>query len=190
MSIDFSKIRVPADRKMKITPVLSSITVGKPNKTAFIRTRTGEGFEPVEMYTYSSSGAGNDNTPYLVMEDCHALLDEMGLLVPTKFYLYIIHGSNIMKLDGVSQKTDKNGILNRYHATHMEALEAAATRWVRMHANMEGGFYTYSLAEDNLPEPEWPAKPESLMEALGIAFKGFVIDTLDHPEIKKLRGKF
>lgn len=191
MAIDFEALKVPPDKKIKVTPVLSVITVGKPNKTVFFRVRDGIGFEPLELFTYSPdrAGAGKDSMPYLVMPECQGLLDEMELLIPAKFYLYMIFGSNIMKVDFISQKPDKLGNLNRYHATRMDAYEAAKMQWVRMHANQSGGFYSWALAEDSLPNPKWPEKPANLQEAIEIAFKGFIIDSLDHPEIKKLRGK-
>lgn len=189
MAIDFDKIRVPKDKKIQVTPVLATITVGRPGKTEFIRTRTGDGFEPMELYTYSPGGSGKDSTTYLVMPPCQALLEEMGLLVPAKFCLYMVYGSKILKIDYISQKLNKNGSLSTFHTTHMAAMEAATKQWVRMHSNIEGGFYSWSLAEDILPDPEWPAKPANLREALEIAFKDCVLDSLEHPEIKKLRGK-
>lgn len=189
MTINFEALKVPANRKIKVTPVLATITVGKPNKTAFFRIKTGEGWEPIELYTYAPSGSGTDSMPYLVMPDQQGILDEMELLTPAKFFFYMIYGSNIMKVDFVSQKTNKNGDMSRYHTSRMEAYEAAKTSWIRMKADQEGGFYSWSLAEDTLPEPIWPAKPANIMEALDLAFKGSVIDSHDHPELKKLRGK-
>lgn len=189
MPIDFDALKVPADRKIKVTPVLSTITVGRPNRTSFFRIRDGEGFEPLELYTFAPAGAGKESTPYLVMPACHSFLEDLQVLIPAKFYMYMVYGSNILKVDFVSQKPDKLGNLNRYHQTRMDAYEAAKTRWVRMYANQEGGFYSYAFAEDQLDEPTWSKKPENIQEAIEIAFKGFILDSMDHPEIKKLRGK-
>jgi hypothetical protein len=189
MSINFEALKVPTDRNIRVTPVLSTINVGKPSKTAFFQVRTGDGFEPIQLFTYTPEGVGKDNTPYLVMPECQSFLQDLGVLVPAKFYLYVIYGSKIMKVDFVSQKTDKFGNLNRYHASRMEAYEVAKTKWVRMYANQEGGYYSYAFAEDNLDNPVWPKKPENIQEAIEIAFKGFVLDSMDHPIIKTLRGK-
>lgn len=189
MSIDFEAMKVPADRKIKVTPVLSTITVGKPSKTAFFRIRCGEGWDPVEVYTFAPDGAGKDSQTYLVMPVCHGLLHDMGLLMPAKFYMYQVFGSGVLKIDYISQKPDRAGNLSRYHITRMEAYEAAKSQWIRMQANQEAGYYTWALAEDILPDPVWPKKPETLEDAMEIAFKGFIIDSLEHPEIKKLKGK-
>ncbi len=189
MEINIEALKVPADKKIKVTPVLSIITVGKPSKTAFFQVRGGEGFEPIELYTYAPEGVGKDNTPYLVMPECQSFLQDLEVLIPAKFYMYMIYGSNILKVDFISQKTDKFGNLNRYHSSRMEAYEVSKTKWVRMYANQEGGFYSYAFAEDKLDDPAWPKKPETIVEALDIAFKGFILDSMDHPIVKKLRGK-
>jgi hypothetical protein len=189
MAIDFEALKVKADRKIKVTPILATIAVGKPQRTTFFRIRTGEGWEPVELNTFAPNGSGVDNTPFLVMPDQCEILDEMELLISAKFYLYTVYGSNIMKVDFISQKVNKNGEMSKYHTSRTEAYEAAKTTWIRMKADQDGGFYSWSLAEDTLPEPVWPTKPANLQEAILLAFKGSIIDSHDHPELKKLRGK-
>jgi hypothetical protein len=190
MAIDFTKMKVPADKKIKVKPVLSKILIGKPSKTSFFQVRGGEGFEPFELFTYVPEKAGVDNNPYLVQnEECQAYLEQLEVLIPAKFYLYMVYGSNIMKIDFISQKTDSLGNINHYHSSRMEAYEAAKDKWVRMYANQEGGFYSYAYAEDNLPGPDWPKEPINLEDALNKAFKDYIIDSLDHPIIKKLKGK-
>ncbi len=190
MSFDLEKLRISPDKKIKVTPVLNTIVVGKPNKTDFFRVRTGEGWEDLEMFVFASN-EGKDHTPYLVYPETEVakLLIELGLLIPCKFYMYQVYSTGILKIDYVSQKPDKTGLLNRYHVTHLQALEEAKNRWIRMYTNQEGGYYVWALAEDSLPEPVWPEKPATLGEAIEIAFRGYLIEGLDHPEIKKLRGK-
>ena len=41
-------------------------------------------------------------------------------------------------------------------------------------------------AADTIPDPEWPTL--SFQELLRIAFRDRLIDRLDHPVIKRLRG--
>jgi len=190
MAIDFNKIRVPADKKIKVKQVLSKILIGKPSKTTFFQVRSGPGFEPIELFTFAPENVGTDNNPYLVQdEECQAYLEQLEVLIPAKFYLYMVYGSNIMKIDYISQKTDSLGNLNHYHSSRMEAYEAAKEKWVRMYANQEGGFYSYAYAEDNLPAPVWPEEPANLENALNKAFKDYIIDSPNHPIIKKLKGK-
>jgi hypothetical protein len=49
------------------------------------------------------------------------------------------------------------------------------------------GGYELQPAAYPLPDPVWPDLPVG--EVLRIAFQRFLIDTLDHPLLKKLRGE-
>jgi len=189
MDIDMDAMEVSPDKKIKVVHVLSTIVIGKPNKTDFVRVRSGDGYAPVTLYTYSPDGSGKDSKNYLVMPICHSFMDELGVLTPSRFYLYQVLGSKVMKLDMISQRTDKNGNLNRYHETHQECLEAGMVKWIRMRTVEDAGYYAYAYAEDLHPEPDWSHAPPTLKTAIKIAFKGFIIDSMEHPEILKLRGK-
>jgi hypothetical protein len=69
-----------------------------------------------------------------------------------------------------------------------EAAEAAMQRWVRVKANMNLGAYEYYEAgSDKIPDPEWPDL--SFMQMLTVAFKGRLVDNLNHPVLKRLRGE-
>jgi hypothetical protein len=59
-------------------------------------------------------------------------------------------------------------------------------RWVRVKANMSLGAYEIFEAEASIPDPEWPDVP--FQELLRIGFRDRLIDRLDHPVIKRLRG--
>ena len=66
-------------------------------------------------------------------------------------------------------------------------MELAKTKWLRVAANMSAGNYEAFEAVAQLGEPQWPDMPFS--EVLKIAFKDFMIDSLDHPVLKQLRGE-
>jgi hypothetical protein len=67
-----------------------------------------------------------------------------------------------------------------------EAAELAMNRWVRVKANMSLGAYEMFEAEGVMADPKWPDLP--FMELLRIAFRDRMIDRVDHPVIKRLRG--
>ncbi len=53
---------------------------------------------------------------------------------------------------------------------------------------MSLGAYRIFEATGELPEPEWPV--ENMRDLLEIAFKGGrLIDSIDHPVLKRLRGE-
>ena len=59
--------------------------------------------------------------------------------------------------------------------------------WTRVAANMSGGYYDIYVATGQLGSPVFPDL--SIDEIISLAFRGRVIDTVDHPIIKSLRGE-
>ena len=58
--------------------------------------------------------------------------------------------------------------------------------WVRLAADMSLGAYRIYEAEGQLSAPVWPDK--SLPELLKLGFKDRIIDSAEHPVVKRLRG--
>ena len=71
--------------------------------------------------------------------------------------------------------------------TSREAAELAMKKWVRVRANMNLGANDIFVAESRaIPDPEWPTL--GYWELIKIAFRDHLIDRIDHPVIKRLRG--
>ena len=68
-----------------------------------------------------------------------------------------------------------------------EAAELAMTSWIRVRANMNLGANDIFQAESVISDPEWPQL--GFWELIKIAFRDHLIDRLDHPVIKRLRGQ-
>ena len=66
------------------------------------------------------------------------------------------------------------------------AAEIAMSRWVRVAANMSLGAYETYAAIGDLQDPMWPQMP--FQEILKVAFKDHVVESLDHPLVRRLRG--
>jgi hypothetical protein len=79
-----------------------------------------------------------------------------------------------------------DGRIMEWHRSASEAADMAMRRWVRVKANMSLGAYEVIEAATTA-EPEWPAVP--FQELLRIAFRDRLVDRLDHPVIKRLRGE-
>lgn len=73
--------------------------------------------------------------------------------------------------------------------SNSEAIQLAQKGWVRMAANMSSGAYDVHTPVGQLAEPAWPdgLTFERLME---VALKNRVIDSPDHPVLRRLRGDF
>ncbi len=52
---------------------------------------------------------------------------------------------------------------------------------------MDAGMYDVNVAQGVIPEPNWPDK--SLSELLQLCFQTRLIDSIDHPILKRLRGQ-
>ena len=83
---------------------------------------------------------------------------------------------------------DDQGRLDEWNVVALEAAERAKTRWVRLMANMGAGTYDVLEAAGQFPDPIWP--DVTLKKLLEIAFKGRIIDSMEHPILRRLRGEF
>ncbi len=79
-----------------------------------------------------------------------------------------------------------DGKQNEWHRTAAVAAELAMRSWLRVAANMPLGAYEVLVATGDLPEPTWPELP--FEEILKIAFRDHIVDSPDHPLVKRLRG--
>jgi hypothetical protein len=80
-----------------------------------------------------------------------------------------------------------DGRLDDWSRSMMEAAERAQTHWVRVTANMHLGAYDIAEAPGQMTEPEWPDL--SFQQIIRIAFKDRMIDTWEHPILRRLRGE-
>lgn len=187
--IDFKSVMAPQVGEIKVKAQLKELPFGKPNKTAFFWVRSGTEFESPIMYMYTPEGE-MDAHPYLVKTEVAGLLEETGKLQTGKFYLYVMYGSGTYKLDFINMGLNKYGKMNKFNASRKDIYENEATKqWVRIRSNADAGYYSFAIPEDNLDKPKWSEKPANIFEAIQLAFGDFVIDSKDHPEIKKIRGK-
>jgi len=68
-----------------------------------------------------------------------------------------------------------------------EAAELAMKSWIRVRANMNLGAYDIFQAASVISDPEWPQL--GFWELIKIAFRDHLVDRIDHPVIKRLRGQ-
>jgi hypothetical protein len=80
----------------------------------------------------------------------------------------------------------QDGRDNDYWISARDAANRAVDDWTRIKANQAVGAYDIYKALGALADPEWPKL--TLDQLVEIAFKGRVIDNLDHLVVKQLRG--
>jgi hypothetical protein len=173
---DPARLRVSADPSVAsgVRKVLLAVPVGKPDKSQFIRTHGAEEYRG----TFGLIEIKGDRQIYLVDKPLHDALRVEATYVE-KLLVTSINRQGDLFLWPVSMREDQWG------QTARDAADRARTRWVRVVANMSGGYYDLLEASANLSEPVWPQL--TFGEILRLAFRGALIDTLDHPVVRRLR---
>ena len=178
---DLDNLRLKQDfnETLGVQRILSHVPVRKPNKTNFIRVHPGEDYRMdvgiVEMK--------EERETYLVTP---AMMSEPGiyeLVVPARLVTYITR-QGVLALWPL--KLEKDGKLNPWHESALEAAQLAEEQWVSVRSDMSLGAYQIFLATAELAEPEWPEHAFSELVRLG--FKDLIVDTPDHPLIQQLTG--
>jgi hypothetical protein len=155
--------------------------VRKPDKTWFVRTHPDEGYRLQTAVIELKE----DRETYLVNPKLWSELAAEKTFSPRALLTAVNRqGTHFIwpcRLPGTDGKLDDWG------SSMLEAAKLARDAWVRVTANMPLGAYDVFEATGNLAEPVWPEAP--FCELLRVAFKGRMIDTLDHPVLRRLRGE-
>jgi hypothetical protein len=180
---DPSRLRLSQDfaANLGVKKVILTIPVRKPDKAWFVRTHPDEVFR-VETYIIELK---EDRESYLVDPTLWAELATESTVKP-QVLLTAVNRQGVLFLWPVPLP-GPDGKQMEWHRSALEAATIARERWVRVQANMALGAYDVVQATGDLPDPKWPEL--SLAEILRIAFKGKLIDTLEHPVLRRLRGE-
>jgi hypothetical protein len=161
-----------------VRKLLTTIPVRKPSRQDFVRVN------PSPDYRLSPAAVvelREDNEIYLVTPN-------MANELPNEFFtvmlLTAINRQGVLFLWPIKLPRPDGRQLD-WHRSAAEAAEQAMD-WVRVSANMQLGAYEVAIATANLPEPAWPELP--FPEILKIAFRDRIIDNIDHPVVRRLRG--
>lgn len=159
-----------------VEPLLTVIEVRKPKRDEFVR----------------------------VHPDHHAVLP----IIEIDRDIYLVDASMRNELDGEWTRADVRVAVNRdgtpflwpvkqskpgerqigWHASGKAVAAAAEHDWVRAKANMSKGAYDAQKAKGKLEPPVFPDK--SFTELLEAGFgDGKLINSVDHPVVKRLRGE-
>ena len=180
---DLSALRLPQDfaSQTSVRPVFTTIGVRKPNRQEFVRVREGENWK-FETGCFTDGESGE---VYMVPQ---ALWPELqGEVRPTCLVTCLSRNSNVpflwpLKLPG------PDGRPNRWNESAIEAASLAEQQWLRVVADMSAGCYVPQIATGNLADPEWPAGL-TLNDLIRLAFRDRLIDDIQHPLLRRLRGE-
>ena len=164
-----------------VKKALLTVPVRKPDKSWFVRVH------PADDYSLQTAviELKEDRETYLVAPQLWPDLATESTFSPRALFTASNRQGVLfiwpVRLPGADGKVDA------WSQSALEAAQMARKSWVRVAANMALGAYDVFQASAELTKPDWPEKP--FRELLAVAFKGKLIDALDHPVLRKLRGE-
>jgi hypothetical protein len=186
MNFDFRSLCLPTtfEQGSVIKKLITTIPLKKPKSgLEFFRIRE----EPewtTEIYLLD---LGSEEEKYAVAQDIVPEIIDTGRLRRVRLYTGITLAGNLFLSD--ISLPDSDGKENEYNRTRAMAYEIAKYKWIKLQVNKALQAYEIVEAKSNLPEPIWPEEPSDIIKALEICFKDKLIDSIDYPPLKKLRGE-
>ena len=179
---DFSKFRLSQDfaSQIGVKKVLTTVPVRKPSKQEFVRVH------PDEEWRMETAiiEIKDEREVYLVAPE---LLGELSEFTTPVCLFTTINRQKVLMLWPV-KLPGLDGRSNPWHESALDAAKLAMDKWVRVSANMSLGAYEVFEARSDMPDPEWPESDTDLGSLLSVAFRGRIIDSLDHPIVNSLLG--
>lgn len=161
--------------------VLTTVLVRKPDKSWFVRCHPDDTFRLQTAVIELKE----DRETYLVTQDLWPTLATETTFKPMTLVTTTNRQGVVFLWPCRMPAAD--GRLDEWGRSALEAVALATERWVRVQANMSLGAYEAFEARGDLPEPDWP--DADLKSLLKVAFRDKLINSLDHPVLRKLRGE-
>jgi hypothetical protein len=176
-SLDSLRVISDCEEESLVEAVLSHVPVRKPAKEWFFRIHPEYSLDVLVLELKSES-----ETLLVVPGLRGALLEEKCVDIRTIRLGVNRQGTTFLW----PMRIPADGRKDAWATSAIDAAHEAESSWTRIQADMNLGAYRISRAKvDDIPR--WPKEP--LKDLLRIAFKGAVVDSLEHPTLKKLRGE-
>jgi len=162
-----------------VKKLLTTVPVRKPSRQDFVRVHP----DPAYRENFPIIELKDEREEYIVVADLVPAL--VGEFV-TKTLFTAINRQGTVFFWPVRLPSPDGKDLDWWRSSR-EAAELAMTSWIRVRANMNLGANDIFEADSKFSDPEWPQL--GFWELIKIAFRDHLIDRLDHPVIKRLRGQ-
>jgi hypothetical protein len=160
---------------------ITELQVCKPNKAWWVRIHP----DPEYQLATWVVELKDEGESYLVLP--HLWSSLFGEATFQYLVLHLaINRQNKIFIWPVRRPADESEQPNRWMRTPLEASAKARKQWTRIAWNMETRQHEVFTSE-MVEEPDWPDLP--FRDLIEIAFKDHVIDSLDHPVLRRLRGE-
>jgi hypothetical protein len=178
--LDLKSLALPQNfvESAGVKKLIATVPVRKPNPQAFIRTHPAPEFRRNLLMV----NLKDEREFYVVVPAlANALAGETVIrMVVTAITRQGVTFLWPLPLPGPDGKD------NPWWRSGREAASLAQDHWIRLKANMSLGAYEIIQAPGIDVKPEWPEL--SFQDLVRIAFKDLVVDKIDHPVIRRLRG--
>jgi len=162
-----------------VKKLLTTVPVRKPGPQDFVRVHP----NPEYRDNFPIIELKDDREEYIVTT---GLVPELvGEFVTKTLYLAINRQGTVFFWPVRLPSTDGKDM--NWWRSGREAAALAMAGWVRVKPNMNLGAYDIFQAPAGLSEPEWPEL--DFWALIKIAFRDHLVDRIDHPVIKRLRGQ-
>jgi hypothetical protein len=162
-----------------VKKITTTIPVRKPGNQSYVRVRAGEEWR----FHTQMLQLKDDGECYIIPSTmCADLAQEVK---PKMLYTAISRDGSLflwpVNLPG------EDGRLDAWSQSAHQAARLAENNWIRMVANRSLGAYDVMQATGSLNEPEWPDL--TFEQIIDLAFRDRVIDSVEHPILRRLRGE-
>lgn len=179
--LDLDAMRLPSDfgAITGVQKVLTMVPIRKPSPQAYVRVHPDVAWTLVVAVVEMK----DDNDVYLVLPELYSALAQEAR--PKQLYIGITRDGNpfvwLVNMPG------PDGRIDMWSQSAHAGANLAKKHWVRIKSNRDLGAYEVLQATNLKDEPSWPGL--SFKELVNLAFRGKVIDSLDHVVIRRLRGE-
>jgi hypothetical protein len=162
-----------------VKKLLKTVPVRKPSAQDFVRTHP----DPEYRENFPIIELKDEREEYIVTA---GLVPELVGEYVTKTLYTAINRQGVVFFWPVRLPSADGKDMNWWRSAR-EAAALATKSWVRVKANTGLGAYEIFRAESVMSEPEWPDL--GFWDLIKIAFRDHLVDRIDHPVIKRLRGQ-
>ena len=160
-------------------PQLVSVRVGRPPKDTFVRCHP---THVIALFLYKDEETGES---YMLPPILAEVAQQDQVFKKRQLRLAVTVQGAVFLWETAMHGEETNA--NQWILSAWNAQATAQDRWIRVVANRQNASYDVMVSESDLGEPAYPE--EQFDEVLRVAFRGKVIETRDHPILKKLRGE-
>jgi hypothetical protein len=178
--IDFAALAIPQnfDLDQPVEELVTLVKVGRPNQQGYVR------FKEDFAKTFFVINLKEERETYLVVnKELWSLPYVSRELKKKSFFLY----TNRDRQYGLWEVATPGGSekFSTWSSSAMNAVRAGREKWVRIITIMGSG-YKAETSPGIVEQPKWPTISDE--EILELAFNDRLIDSIDHPVLRKLRG--